>query len=454
MIWKGKRVRFVLGIAALGIGMGGFQNTHASSRYRVLKVNKQWTGNAYYYKNLGTTAYMYNGYHTKKLHNLKDYPRTTWFVQKSVVLQSPRGKKGVYYQVANGSSKVIGYVWRGYLKKGQNPATAKKVVKPKVLYSNVSANDSAKIFEEDGMDYKYPYLTGLSSYENYAKTPTNSQLNTVVNFIKKQNAEQGLPTSGKVDANAKNWQNFRIVMLPVQKHTSIRLPFVQAMSYEEDDDGTFNYQGGPEWSTIGSFWSFYYAATTQSQDVYKFPKGGRAADFPFAVFEANTYMLPNDSIINDNIMFGDGTVIYLNENRKYTAILSSNRMIFVKTAYILNFTKGNIIKNGIQYGMGEPTATDSKKGTVYRKVDNDTNSGYDEYRYTDGKWQKTYSLMVNGEYVATSPVSPYIYKFSGTNFKGVDVQLPYSFKFPSKQFDNNYYQSMFLPSSYFDKYLK
>ncbi|WP_288528985.1 hypothetical protein [uncultured Secundilactobacillus sp.] len=68
-------------------------------------------------KTPGTTAYMWDAHHTRKLHNLKNYPSATWYLSKSVKM-TRGGKSAIYYRLTSGG--VSGYVWRGYLAKGIN----------------------------------------------------------------------------------------------------------------------------------------------------------------------------------------------------------------------------------------------------------------------------------------------------------------------------------------------
>ncbi|MEE8825062.1 hypothetical protein LASUN_06270 [Lentilactobacillus sunkii] len=94
----------------------------ASARYYWVKsINRN---NLPYHTVSQRSAYIYNATHTQKLHNLKNYPRTTWYVSKSILMRSSyTGKKGVYYYVTNGAGTVNGIVWRGYLTSGTNPNT-------------------------------------------------------------------------------------------------------------------------------------------------------------------------------------------------------------------------------------------------------------------------------------------------------------------------------------------
>lgn len=73
-----------------------------------------------YYVNKKGNVYMWNLHHTKRLHNLKNYPRTNFMLRQSVVLKHG-SKYSMFYRVIS-SGKANGYVYRGYLTKGWNPA--------------------------------------------------------------------------------------------------------------------------------------------------------------------------------------------------------------------------------------------------------------------------------------------------------------------------------------------
>lgn len=114
-----------------GVALGAFvlstglltQTANASAAYRTIKT-KSYAGTtpAYHAKNLTKTTYMWNSTLTKKLHNLKNYHRTTWYLQKSVKLSNGK-KTGIFYYLKNNSNTASGYVWRGYLSKGINNNT-------------------------------------------------------------------------------------------------------------------------------------------------------------------------------------------------------------------------------------------------------------------------------------------------------------------------------------------
>lgn len=106
-------------VAGIGIGTGMTtvnQPTAHAAYYSWTKTKTYATPVAFHQKNRGATAYMWDGHHTRKVHNLKNYPRTTWYLSKSVKMRG-----SIYYRVASGNGKTTGFIWRGYLTKGVNP---------------------------------------------------------------------------------------------------------------------------------------------------------------------------------------------------------------------------------------------------------------------------------------------------------------------------------------------
>lgn len=118
---KGKLIVGVLALLVGGVTLGAGQpQVNAATTYKVVKT-KTYNDVPFHAKDVKKTAYMWNTAHTKKLHNLKNYPKTTWYLSKSIKLQAGK-KSGIYYQVINNTGKVSGIVWRSYLTKGNNPS--------------------------------------------------------------------------------------------------------------------------------------------------------------------------------------------------------------------------------------------------------------------------------------------------------------------------------------------
>ncbi|GEP23567.1 hypothetical protein [Lentilactobacillus diolivorans] len=108
-----------IGLLTLGISVSAYPVTsHAWTA-----VNKYtWTSGkadaAIYYTDTNKNAYIWNSRFTKKLHNLKNYQYTTWYITRSFVR-----KNSVYYAISNYGGKVKGYVWHGYV----TPAVVKNI---------------------------------------------------------------------------------------------------------------------------------------------------------------------------------------------------------------------------------------------------------------------------------------------------------------------------------------
>ncbi len=112
----------MLVIVAIVGGLGAQTVTSkAAGVYRSL-ASKDYTYSmpAYYAKDTSKSTYIWNSNLTKKRHNLKNYPRTTWFVSGSYKMTNGR-KTGIFYQVQDVTGARSGLVWRGYLTKGVNP---------------------------------------------------------------------------------------------------------------------------------------------------------------------------------------------------------------------------------------------------------------------------------------------------------------------------------------------
>lgn len=111
-------------IAAFSL-VGAHQSTaHAASGYTILKTRNH--SRTPYHLSTFRSAFMYNATHTAKTHNLKNYPKTTWYVSKSILIHwRTTGKNYRYFYVTNGKGTISGIVWHGFLTRGLNPnATA------------------------------------------------------------------------------------------------------------------------------------------------------------------------------------------------------------------------------------------------------------------------------------------------------------------------------------------
>lgn len=129
------------------------------SNYRIVKTkdyshvysDKKHAVRLPYHVKTSHNVYMWNAHHTKKLHNLKNYQATTWFLAKSVILKHGH-HKSVYYQVKNTTHSLSGYVWKGYLAKGYSPK-GYQIVQQK--WANQSGSYYPKYYGQDIKMWNY-----------------------------------------------------------------------------------------------------------------------------------------------------------------------------------------------------------------------------------------------------------------------------------------------------------
>lgn len=118
-----KLVLLGLGLFIGLTGLGAKTQAHAAS----IPSNYSFDGTKvtgpipYYTKSAYTKstskAYIWNTKHTKRIHNLKNYPSTIWNVSKATV-KKVNGKNEIYYQLSSAyNSKISGVAWSGYFAK-------------------------------------------------------------------------------------------------------------------------------------------------------------------------------------------------------------------------------------------------------------------------------------------------------------------------------------------------
>ncbi|MCV3741238.1 hypothetical protein OF387_08350 [Lentilactobacillus hilgardii] len=184
-------------ITTLGVGVisvGSAVLTHASVRYYTVKtINRD---NLPYHATTQRSAYVYNVSHTRRLHNLKNYPNTTWYVSKSLLMRSSyTGRKAVYYYVTSGNGRASGIVWRGYLTDGVNSGTS---TAPNAGSS--SANDSST---DTGSSSNTSTTGSLNSGSTTADKTTLKQQFQVFLAMPQQTAETQIINKVKQDLAGK-----------------------------------------------------------------------------------------------------------------------------------------------------------------------------------------------------------------------------------------------------------
>ncbi|WP_367375937.1 M57 family metalloprotease [Lentilactobacillus kefiri] len=141
---KQKRAIVTMVLAAVfSIGFfGNFSTTQDAAAKRTVKVVKVKKVASKPYR--ATKGYMYNSAKlTKKIHNLKNYKKTTFYSKKRVTVKTSKNKKAYYMYVANKSNKIKGYVYSKYLKPYQ-PGKTTVVKTPSTSGSGSSTNTPTK----------------------------------------------------------------------------------------------------------------------------------------------------------------------------------------------------------------------------------------------------------------------------------------------------------------------
>lgn len=116
-----KNIKLALaGLAAVGVFSAAVPATTHAATYHWVKT-KQYSPTVPYHEKSTASAYVWNAYHTQVKYNLARFPRTTWYKSMAVKMRSGYHSR-IYYQVKSGNGRHTGYIWRGYLTPGTNPA--------------------------------------------------------------------------------------------------------------------------------------------------------------------------------------------------------------------------------------------------------------------------------------------------------------------------------------------
>lgn len=170
-----------LGGLAGGVGFSNSQtpmSAQASTAYTWGKAKSYPNPQPFYYAGK-SSVYLWSKYHTTKLYNLKNYPKTTWYLSKSVQMKH-NGKSAIYYAVTSGNGKTKGYVWRGYLTKGVNPNNTASVInslttKVSNLFPGILQDPSLQSFAEQDKDYYANTNDGTADYSALLKKQFGNQ---------------------------------------------------------------------------------------------------------------------------------------------------------------------------------------------------------------------------------------------------------------------------------------
>lgn len=114
-----KKINILLGLAVAVTSITVFSDTtaHASNIPSNYSFNAEKAGEGsvpYMVKSSVKSGYIWNYSHTKKIHNIKNYPNSNWYVNYASVKKYGK-KSAVYYRISSNSGNAKGLIWSGYL---------------------------------------------------------------------------------------------------------------------------------------------------------------------------------------------------------------------------------------------------------------------------------------------------------------------------------------------------
>ncbi|MDH5104844.1 hypothetical protein OQI89_03140 [Lentilactobacillus diolivorans] len=416
-------VILTVGLAAAGLLGALNPTTVRADYYRWLKT-KSYSPSVAYHAKMAGSIYLWNAHHTRVLHNLKNYSRTTWY--KSAAIKMNSGYKSrIYYHVTSGNGEVTGYIWRGYLSTGVNPNESSTVRKngssgtttpatgssltstdsqtnqdkaKGILYANVPYS-----VKTDGLPVMNPNpatATPSKSFvevkaavlQKYAQIPGTDDINQIVNYVKTKFG---------------NWDYFRIVMekYQTQDNQIVKLPTLQ---YGDDDADRPTAQSDASfvWKDAGVTKNIleiikHPGSTSESSDLNTVTYlVGKEYIFPDLQAAVSLECLPIIPTVSINPVPRVGVVNSgYGDNGDFSLVnFGNNSPHYVLTSDMLELPKDQPVqKNGLWIGTSNPWSNAIFAGilavkgvTHYRQVGN---SEISDYKLINGTWQHQYSIQ-------------------------------------------------------------
>lgn len=171
-------------------------NAHAATRYTVTDQSNLWRP-AYYHNRDTKSHYLWNQQHTRKLHNTKYFPHTTWVAQKTMLLTHGTHVARYYYVVSK-NKRTAGWVWHGFLASGTY-RYEKLTTDGLKLSTLLTSTDQNKLelfimdkLQKDGYEANNHLAMMYDYYASNHLTPDQMSMAAVINLvgIKKLDADK------------------------------------------------------------------------------------------------------------------------------------------------------------------------------------------------------------------------------------------------------------------------
>jgi len=328
-------------------------------------------------------TYVWNARHTRKMANLRHYQKTTLTASKRT---KHAGK--VYYYVHSKRNKVKGYVAASrliagkYYKGGYYRYPTKHILLSTERYSGKDDDQTGQSM------YGQYNLTHLAPY---MKQPSVSQMKTVLAFYKnakKSTAQLPSNIAWKAKTGA------RVVMEyqwpTTNKADRYRFPMLE------------RYNGSKpycDWSTRENYWAAKDLAAEKgrAQTSYTYDESQYTVAFGGTAYNLAD---PRTQVV---MSAGSGTIKHIygggyGPNHDLSLVDIQTHPRYVATANILHISATHPqLKHGLWLTTQTMTAKqrtsqlNAKQSPYYRQVDG---SGFTQYHYTKGKWQRQFSVSI------------------------------------------------------------
>ena len=352
--------------------------------------------------NSGKNIYVWNAAYNKKLHNLKNYPRTNLYSTKRVTIKT-HNYFGSYYYVHSANNKIKGYVWHGQLIQGKyykggfysyptlNVLLSNRAFRRGASHSIGQWNASG-IYASSGRIHGKINQDGIS---RFAKTPSFSDQKRVLNYLKKDHPY--LPEM----LNYGNHNGARIIMRKVYDAPNhwVHVPMIDILNGNATSGN---------WEEINAFSAVFDLAklpngakpiaTYDVNQVSVMPFGGRGFDFADPNAQVATYNSGPITHVYGNGFGPNHNLSLVDLNRWLRYVPTSNILKLSNTQptlkddiwYVAPTFQGNV-SNGV-HQSNILKLIDTSKSQYYRYV---TSYGFSQYHYENGKWQGQYQVIFN-----------------------------------------------------------
>lgn len=411
-----KNIKLALaGLAAVSLFSVAVPATTHAATYHWIKT-KQYSPTVPYHEKSTASAYVWNAYHTQVKYNLARFPRTTWYKSMAVKMRAGYHSR-IYYQVRSGNGRHTGYIWRGYLTPGTNPAATNTKPTPNTpdtpdtpnTPSNGDNSDAAKGILTSTVPYKTvidnikvdnpdpatatPSNTlvaiNSSTLNQYLQSPSPADLAKIMSFAKTQYP-------------SKDGYRIALERYKTADNMTVKLATVQYLDSDADSESVEDSDATPtyHWTDVGLARNF--AEQVNNPQVSSLVKNASDAVFLYgpqyalpdkgAAFKLDytPKLTADDQKLNEGLIkSGEG------QDGAFSFVNLGNGPEYLRTSDILEMPYDQPIqKNGMWIGAKLPlydanyASTLAAKGiTHYRYV---SELKFTDMKLQNGKWQQGY----------------------------------------------------------------